>query len=48
MDAKQRIMEELERLDESEREEVLEEIRKKYMQAETWWNKGGDDTYEEW
>ncbi|SIS45933.1 hypothetical protein [Salimicrobium flavidum] len=48
MDIKARIMKDLEQLNEEEREELLEEIRKKYMEPETWWNKGGDETYEEW
>ncbi|WP_347861014.1 hypothetical protein U0355_09950 [Salimicrobium sp. PL1-032A] len=48
MDSKERILKEIEQLGEKEREEVLEKIRKKYMNGETWWDKGGDETYKEW
>ncbi|SIS46018.1 hypothetical protein SAMN05421758_101250 [Salimicrobium salexigens] len=48
MDRKEKILAELEKLDENEREEVLKMIREKYMQPETWWDKGGGETYEEW
>ncbi|PBB06530.1 hypothetical protein CKW00_02455 [Salimicrobium humidisoli] len=48
MDRKEKILADLEKLDENEKEEVLKMIREKYMQPETWWDKGGGETYEEW
>ncbi|WP_180962611.1 hypothetical protein [Salimicrobium jeotgali] len=48
MDRKEKILADLEKLDENERDEVLKMIREKYMQSETWWDKGGGETYEEW
>lgn len=55
MSISEKIMEELDRLDERERQEVLEKIKEKYMTKDVvllsknyeWWDNEEDDVYNE-